>query len=323
MSLKELMKWSFGVLDSLPKDDQYKIAFSGGKDSHVLLGVYLQWLIQNPPLNLKVVFADTQLEAPKLYKLVTNAKKVCEELEVEFITVKPPLERNYWVLQFGRGYCVPRYNARWCTSKLKIRPIKRIKGKDLTGSHLGESPNRDKRLNGCGSTECGIDLLEGRIEPIARWGNCDVWDWIGLFGDGTFYDGFCNDIHDTYEISDSEGSLRFGCVMCPVVSLNTIKKNVSSGAVPPVSSLVRNLLEELRGEPRINNPRTGKAGAILVDSRIKYWEKMETFFPELLNYQLISPEIIARVNQLLSDRAYPITYPQEWIEEQERLVKIA
>lgn len=127
MYLNQKIAWSWEVLYNLPRDQSYTLAFSGGKDSHVLLGVYIQWITEgNTPLDLSVVFADTELENPLLYDLINLARQRCIDLAIPFVMVTPELKNNFWVLQFGRGYAVPNYRNRWCTSKLKVRPINKI-----------------------------------------------------------------------------------------------------------------------------------------------------------------------------------------------------
>lgn len=320
MNLKQKIAWSWEVLYNLPRDQSYTLAFSGGKDSHVLLGIYLQWVSEgNEPLDLTVVFADTEIENPLLYDLINLARQRCTDLGISFVIVSPELKNNFWVLQFGRGYAVPDYRNRWCTSKLKVRPINKIKGTSITGAHLGESKERDRRIN-CGSGECGIDKLSGTIEPISIWSNCDVWDWIALHGDQVFYEGFINSIHQTYQISESSNGLRFGCFLCPVIGLNTLKNNVDTGMAPPISMEVRRILESLRKAPRVNNQRTGKAGAISVDARIQHWEMLRKHLPTLLKYRFITIKVVAEVQRLLKARSYPVTYKQDWIDSQEAIL---
>lgn len=326
--LDELKEWSFSVLDELDENKSYKIAFSGGKDSSVLLGIFADWLTRNE-ISLfrrqelfKVVFSDTLLEAPGLYTLVAHAQSFSESIGLPFYYTAPTnLHREYWVVQFGYGYPVPNHANRWCTNFLKVRPMQKVHGVALTGRHIGESSNRDSKLSKCGSIECGIDLISGTIDPIARWTNCDIWDWIALEGDTCLYTGFSRLIHATYDITDSDKGLRMGCFMCPVISANTIKKNQDLGISPPFSLAVRGILEDLRKEPRLNNPRTKKAGTILCDSRVKHWARLKKFFPQMIEYGFITEEIIGKVDLMLEAKTYPPLYRQEWIDAQETLLQ--
>lgn len=322
--LKGLKQWTFNIFDALSASGlEYSLCFSGGKDSHALLGVYLEWSrLTGKRLNVSVVFSDTFLEVPSLYRLVLKAREICDR-KIPFNFAQPDLDKTFWVVQFGIGYPVPTVHNRWCTGLLKINPMEALGDAiAITGSHLGESHKRDNKLSSCGSTECGIDLIVKKIDAIARWTNCDVWDYLLFYGDRYLYPGIFDDLQSTYAISAETNSLRMGCFMCPVVALSTIEGNVSDGILPPLSSKVRQILEELRSAPRILSPKTKKGGAILVDARISVWEKQITpLLPELLERGWISVGAIAMVEQMLNDRTYPPTYSLDWIKSQELLFR--
>ena len=248
MDLEQKIEQSYRVLDSLPVEGKYILAFSGGKDSHVVLGVYLSWCqSRSAALDIKVVFSDTGLEAPKLYGLINSAEIACKSKGLEFIQTKPDISKSYWVIQFGLGYPVPTHRNRWCTNNLKVRPMQKVKGIPITGVHKGESSQRDKRLNSCATGECGISDISNGVEPIREWRNCDVWDYITIYLDDVLYQGACDNIMSMYEISESQtGSLRMGCIMCPVVSEKRIRENVEKGISPSYSIELREVLEKLR-----------------------------------------------------------------------------
>jgi DNA sulfur modification protein DndC len=318
--LDSLLDWSFGVFDSLDKAQDYQLAFSGGKDSHVLLGVYLLWCeSRGKRLNLKVVFSDTFLESPKLYALIEAVAQLCDRLSIPFVKVHPPIEKSFWVLLVGRGYPVPNWKNRWCTEKLKGEPMRKLNAIGITGRHTGESSKRDLSLQACGSSECGIDQIKNSVDPLTPWKNCDIWDWIILFSDDTLYQGVSDALLSLYEISESQnGSLRMGCFMCPVVGRAAIAKQVDDSIIPRIALQVWDLINnKLRSAPRILSERTGKAGAIHVDARIEFWNELQPLIPELREYGWLSEEVEQTVNELLQRRAYPLTYKQEWIDEQE------
>lgn len=323
MNLESKISQSLSVFDNLDRAKSYTLAFSGGKDSHVILSLYFEWLNRgNPQLNLQVVFADTLLEVAKLYTLIDAVEMTCQQRGVTFERAKRPIGRDFWVVLFGLGYPVPTYRNRWCTNYLKVQPMNKLKGIPITGVHFGESKHRDKKLNNCSSGECGINDLKQTVEPIKEWFNCDVWDYIILYMDKVLYPQSSEKLLDMYEIAEStNGSLRMGCFMCPVVSEKTIADNVGKNITPPLASNVRHILEKLRSEPRINSQRTKKAGSILVDSRVKIWAELTPYFEEMVNYGWISKEVINKVNQMLSERTYPPTYKPDWIKSEEIRLK--
>ncbi|MGK7948250.1 MAG: phosphoadenosine phosphosulfate reductase family protein [Xenococcaceae cyanobacterium] len=157
---------------SIPVGSQYILSFSGGKDSHVLLGIYNLYLkLGFKPINLIVRFADTKLEHRSLYRTIELTKVFCARQNIPFEVVVA--KQSYWYVQFALGYPVPDFRIRWCTGKLKVQPmIPSRKLKSITGRHFGESKVRDERLKrranlasktrhrnarGCGSDTCGTD----------------------------------------------------------------------------------------------------------------------------------------------------------------------
>lgn len=319
---KRVQKW-LGQLEKvyfLLKEQWFQLAFSGGKDSHVLLGIYLEWCrATGKSLPVKVVFSDTFLESSKLMELIDCAQELCHQLGIPFIKVKPPVNRSFWVTLM-LGYPVPNYKNRWCTKNLKTQPMNKLGGVVIAGSHAGESNTRDRRLNGCGSSECGIDQIGNKVEPLAPWRNCDIWDFLILKADTSLYPGASEKLMSLYDISEDEkGSLRMGCFMCPVVVKSRIEKQVEDGIIPEFAIEVRKLIEELRSAPRIESEKTGKAGATLVDARIDFWNKLQPFIPVMQEYGWITVEIVQIVDEMMERRAYPPTYKKEWIKKQEPL----
>jgi DNA sulfur modification protein DndC len=318
---------TFDLITSDNKNEyQVHLAFSGGKDSHILLAVYLLWTkVTNKKLPLSVVFADTLLEESLIYNLLDKAKQLCNEHGIKLIQAIN--NKSYWFYQFAYGYAVPDYKLRWCTTELKVKPMKRVKDKDsilitLTGRHYGESNARDVRLktaNQCGTNECGIDKLKKTIDPILHWRNCDVWDGLFFLEDYLYNDAF-NTIQGTY-INHTDivtGSLRLGCVMCPVISINNIKKKGNLNILN-----IRLLLEELRkchriAAPPLKNSVDTRRGAIYKPDRIIIWEKIK---PLLLLEKLITNEDIQRIDNELDRHGYPITYPKDWIKSEEEKIK--
>ena len=70
---------------AIPVGSQYILSFSGGKDSHVLLGIYNLYLkLGFKPINLIVRFADTKLEHKSLYKTIELTKTFCERQNIPF-----------------------------------------------------------------------------------------------------------------------------------------------------------------------------------------------------------------------------------------------
>lgn len=307
---------AIAVFDSLDLLKEYTINFSGGKDSHALLIVFLLWRqireLTNTD-NFTVIFADTMLEVEHLYKLIENVENFLSDIK---ITRKKP-EHSYWYHQFIFGYPVPNHFNRWCTGKLKVDVISSGDCIPITGRHKGESQARDRRL-ACSSGECGTDKIKKSHDPIIDFRNCDVWDLL-FYADGTIiYEGLFNLLKSTYSQSESEsGSLRMGCIMCPVIAMSTLYADPSRKPFMEI----RTLLEELRNCRRILNPRIKKPGAIYIGDRRMMWQKLNKEL--LLSLGYITQSEIELISECLeSDYSYPKTYTREWIDsEHERLAK--
>ena len=316
---------------ALPKEQQYILSFSGGKDSHVLLAIYHLYLkLGNEPLDLIVRFADTELEHKSLYESVNLTQKYCDWLchrpkgdrvQIPFEIVKG--KHSYWYIQFAWGYPVPSHFVRWCTNNLKVAPMSLSrKLKAITGRHLGGSKARDQRLKSCGSDTCSTDKIQDKYDPLLHWTNCLIWDAIYYFDGNLLYKNCFNILKAQYEQAedDKTGSLRLGCFMCPVISLKTLQDNFESGLIDEKAIAVRNLLEELREARRIKNPRTEKNGAIYIEDRRKYWRILDKQYLINQGYLKIKDwEIIDKA--LKSDYSYPKTYTKKWIDKQHELIK--
>ena len=109
------------------KLDIFHVAFSGGKDSEVLLDLVRKTL---PKKSFVVVFGDTGMEFPDTYETVEETKRRCEWQDVPFFTSKCHFEPNESWHLFGP----PARVLRWCCSVHKSAPqtrkLREITGKD-------------------------------------------------------------------------------------------------------------------------------------------------------------------------------------------------
>lgn len=112
------------------------IGYSGGKDSTTLLQLVYYMLARLPMekrvKSVYVVASDTRVEAPSI------SSRVCREMElvqaaaardkIPLTTqmVYPLINDTFWVNLIGRGYPSPNRWFRWCTDRLKIRPVSRF-----------------------------------------------------------------------------------------------------------------------------------------------------------------------------------------------------
>lgn len=149
----------------LADDIPWVIGYSGGKDSTAALQLVWLSLASLPAEKLKksvhIINTDTMVESPVVARWAMNSLKKMDEAAGEqglpFIThrLTPKTDNTFWVNLLGRGYPFPRKRFRWCTDRLKIRPVNDFI-KDCIAKHgeiilvLGtrkaESANRAKTM---------------------------------------------------------------------------------------------------------------------------------------------------------------------------------
>ena len=185
------------------KLDIFHVAFSGGKDSAVLLDLVKKAL---PIGSFVVIFGDTGMEFPDTYSAVEQTKKQCEEDGTPFyISNSHFTPDESWQL-FGP----PARVLRWCCSVHKSTPqtlkMREITGKDnyigmdFVGVRAHESLTRSKyEYENFGKKQKG----QYSYNPILEWTSAEIWLYM-----------FMNDvpINDAYK----KGNSRAGCLFCPM-----------------------------------------------------------------------------------------------------------
>jgi len=184
------------------KVDVIYVAFSGGKDSIVLLDLVQKSL---PHDTFKVVFADTTMEVLDTYKAVETAKE--RYSSVDFYTAKS----KFNAIDSWKVFGTPSRTLRWCCavhksapSLLKLREIvgDRMSALAFDGIRADESVKRATYLANGKSSKHGSQSNE---HPIASWNAAEVFLYI-----------ISNDL--LYNKSYRYGSIRVGCILCPFAS---------------------------------------------------------------------------------------------------------
>jgi len=185
------------------KLDCFHVAFSGGKDSCVLLDLVKKAL---PKGSFVVVFGDTGMEFPDTYEVIRKTKQQCIEDEIPFYTAKSHLNpKESWKL-FGP----PSRVLRWCCSVHKSTPqtlkLREITGKDdytglaFVGVRAQESATRAEY-----EYENYGKKVKGQYDfyPVLEWTSAEVFLYV--FANSVF-------INETYK----KGNSRAGCLVCPM-----------------------------------------------------------------------------------------------------------
>lgn len=185
------------------KLDIFHVAFSGGKDSAVLLDLVKKAL---PKGSFVVIFGDTGMEFPDTYEAVEETKKQCEADGTPFYIARSHFDpKDSWEL-FGP----PARVLRWCCSVHKSTPqtlkMREITGKDnyigmdFVGVRAHESLARSKYdYENFGKKQKG----QYSFNPILEWTSAEIWLYIFLHR---------LNINNAYR----KGNSRAGCLFCPM-----------------------------------------------------------------------------------------------------------
>lgn len=236
-------------------NDPWVLAYSGGKDSTLLLQMTWEVLASLPSSarhrKIYVVGNDTLVESPLVIRHMRKSlKKITETatasgLPIETKITTPDVDQTFWVNVIGRGYIPPTRNFRWCTDRMKIIPTNRLlerltrshkRAVLLVGTRKSESTNRRRNMEKHGASGTKMSRHSTipacrMFAPIAEFQDEDVWitliqrkpPWGGTHRDLiTLYrnagGGECPLVL-TKEDAPSCGttSPRFGCWTCTVV----------------------------------------------------------------------------------------------------------
>lgn len=183
------VEFSMAIIRENEPEDDYYLAFSGGKESVVLLD-----LTKRVKARHTAHYHSSPIDPPPLIKFIKD-----EYPEVVF--ERPVV--NFWKAFHKKGF--PLRTKRWCCEYIK--EWGGANGVVLTGLRSAESIRRRKRqmveLKPRGTRFSKAPRL--MIHPIILWQESDVWEYIY-----TYKVKYCP-LYD-------EGFKRLGCVMCPLAS---------------------------------------------------------------------------------------------------------
>jgi DNA sulfur modification protein DndC len=238
--------------DSIP----WILGISWGKDSSTIL--QLIWTaiealpIEQRKKKVYVMTTDTLVENPIVSvwvnKSIKKLKAAAEEKSMPFEPhlLHPPAKDSFWSCLMGKGYPAPRHGFRWCTDRMKIKPVNqfirnilRVYGETIVvlGVRKDESTSRAAILkkNEVGRVRDRLspnpNLTNSLIySPIEDWRTDEVWMYLMQFPNpwggnnqdlftlyrGATADNECPLVVDTS--TPSCGDSRFGCWVCTLVN---------------------------------------------------------------------------------------------------------
>lgn len=268
-------------------DRPWVVAYSGGKDSTLVLQLVYEAMLQLENGFKKPIFvisSDTRVEAPNISRYVEHTLKLVESnaqargLPLKVRLVKPTAEESFWGKLVGKGYPSPTRWFRWCTSNMKIKPSRRAIDEItrqygsvvlLLGTRWDESDSRRTRMQARKSNDRQLnphhEIPDALVmTPIADWSTDEVWEYLFIHNPppwGGNHDymlslyrqasgGECPVVLDLN--TPSCGGSRFGCWTCTVVKQDkSMQGFIEAGEtwMKPLSEF-RNWLKEIREDPR-------------------------------------------------------------------------
>lgn len=250
-SVRKAISTEYNKQHSIP----WVIAYSGGKDSTLLLQLAWEAILASPKEQRRKVYIvsnDTLVESPLVVDHLKKSLALIErtvqksDLPIEIKVTTPCIDQTFWVNVIGRGYIPPTRNFRWCTDRMKIEPtnslLKRLvathkKAILLIGTRKSESQNRKRSMekhgvsankmnphssiDGCRMFAPLADLTDDQLWMILManrppWGGTNR-ELITLYRNAS--GGECPLVLSKEDApSCGTTSPRFGCWTCTVVT---------------------------------------------------------------------------------------------------------
>lgn len=241
------------LYDNFVSDQRpWVVAFSGGKDSTLLLQLVYEMLLKVGPQHQKpvhVITSDTRVEAPNIEQyLQKNLAQLTEHarqsnLDLEVHIVRPDVDQSFWGNLIGKGYPPPTRWFRWCTTKMKIKPVRKVVDSIvaeygsvilLLGTRMAESKNRSRQMQSREYSSRGLnphhDIPNALVlQPISQWTTEQVWEYLFAYNPPP-WNGDHDEMLGLYRQANSGecpvvtdldtppcGGNRFGCWTCTVV----------------------------------------------------------------------------------------------------------
>lgn len=258
------------------------LGYSGGKDSTLTAMVVVEAINLLPKekrtKRIDILSTDTLVENPLIKNYIKKNIDLINEysennlLNISARILTPIVTETFWSLLIGKGYPSPRQKFRWCTHRMKIKPMDEFINEAVKVDNTSVVVVLGVRSAESNSRRQSIEnhSVEGKIlkkhttnnnayvyAPIEILSNDDVWSCllnsISPWGfDNNLLLSLYRDASDESECpiqqdvnAPSCGQSRFGCWTCTVVS-----KDKS------LSGFIQNEYDELRPLLKFRNRLT-------------------------------------------------------------------
>ena len=190
----------------------------------------------------------------KLKRIKRDFERIERVCNFTPVLIRRPTKRSFWSLIVGEGYPAPRFNMRYCTQELKVKPSLK-KERELadqcdgliiiTGVRKEESARRNKRLTDLKAPDALKSMRKKKpideFAPIANVKVCELWEYLKALK--TFaWGGTIKELQQLYDSEDS--SLRDGCWCCTFCSEKTFNRKQTTDAQDKVRLFLRAMSED-------------------------------------------------------------------------------
>ena len=280
------------------------VTFSGGKDSTALSFALLSAFrnCKNKPKKVWILYVNTLVDPPPLLQTAQNSLNIFKNLgrwvDIPIIPkiLTPELKDRFWVLLIGKGYPPPSVRFRWCSNRLKIRPVKnflkQVKEKYgkfplvLTGVRLNEGTNRKKTLSKRLTKDKWMryEGLKGCLvyAPLLNLNTNEIWEYIGYNEKKWSVD--MQYLKELYSVTSGNiNGFRTGCWVCTLVKKDKSLEKLAK-TKPELIPLIefRNFLLEIRDNRDLRNrvEKNGKSyfGPLKMETRKEILKKLERIY---------------------------------------------
>lgn len=258
------------------KLDCFHVAFSGGKDSIVLLDLVKKAL---PKSGFVVVFGDTGMEFPATYDVIDKVAEQCHADKIEFYRASSHLKpEESWRL-FGP----PSRVLRWCCSVHKSAPqtlrLREVLGKnDYTGMAFVGVRSHESAARADYDYENYSKKQRGQYShnSILEWTTAEVWLYI-----------YAHElvINEAYK----RGNSRAGCLFCPMGGgkSDCFRNLCYPAEIEKYTDIIRDMIDEnciTSYESYITNGgwESRGSGRDLKDNHSRYKEELKDGFLQIL-----------------------------------------
>lgn len=246
--------------------DCFHVAFSGGKDSIVLLDLVKKAL---PKSSFIVIFGDTKMEFPDTYKTVDRIEEECRQEDIDFYRASSHLDPEKSWRMFGP----PSRVLRWCCTVhksapqiLKLREILKKNdyvGMDFVGVRAAESDRRSEYdEEAFGKKQKG----QHAHYPILQWTSAEIWLYI-----------YANNliINDAYK----KGNARVGCIFCPMAGGKSyyVQYTCYKQEIEKLINVVKTTIDDTDINSYLINGgyNSRRSGQDILDNETKYQESIK------------------------------------------------